>query len=255
MRLTASGAAAAALGVLWLGCAFAEEGLGRPYVENWIFFQRNADGSGQWKDEPRLYVPWHLAGGWPFTQRVDAPLVYTNATGMGNPDGSYSAHVGDAFIEEILASPLVAADFRLRTSVRFVFPTGGQKPFGSGQYQWAPGAGFAWSLPAHGVVLSPYVRYFFGFDPQYADVKAVRKLDIYPAAKLALGRAWSLLLYPQNPITYNAASGTWFVPLDVMAVYGVHSAWEVGVGGAVKLGTPSDPVFSYVIDVRVEYRF
>src|SRR5262247_588414 len=71
-------------------------------VQNWLDFQRNTDGSIQWKDEPRLYVPWRFENGWTFTQRVDVPYIYTNATGPGNPEGGYSGGLGDVFIEEIV---------------------------------------------------------------------------------------------------------------------------------------------------------
>ncbi len=237
--------------------ALAEGAPSTTYAENWGFFQRNTNGSNQWKDEPRLYVPWRLDNGWTFTQRVDVPLIYTNASGPGNPAGGYSGGVGDAFIEEIFDSPDVTPAVHWRASVRFVFPTGKQKPFGSSQYQWAPGGGFTWSFPEvwNGVTLAPFVRYFSGFAPQYDNVQEVRKLDLYPAASFGLGRGWSLSLYPENPITYNDANGTWFVPLDLMLVHKVHPDFEYGIGGAYGLGHPSDPAFRYVIDARLTYRF
>lgn len=62
---------------------------------------------------------------------------------------------------------------------------------------------------------------------------------------------WSLLLYPDNPITYNRQNGTWFVPLDLMLARKVDRTLEFGIGGAVKLGHPSDPSYRYVIDGRL----
>lgn len=237
--------------------AAAEAGLGAIYVENWGFFQRNTNGSNQWKDEPRLYVPWRLDEGWTFTQRIDVPLIYTDASGPGNPGGGYSGGVGDAFIEEIFDSPEAAPNFRWRASVRFVFPTGKQKPFGSSQYQWAPGGGFTWAFPEvwGGVTLTPFVRYFSGFAPQHDNVQEVRKLDLYPAASFELGHGWSVSLYPENAITYNDANRSWFVPLDLMLVQRVGRDLEYGIGGAYELGHPSDPAFRYVIDARLTYRF
>src|SRR5262249_46036972 len=142
----------------------ADGGLQAAYGENWITFQRNSDGSNQWKEDPRLYVPWRFDNGWTFTQRGDVPYIYTNAPGPGMPGGHYSGGFGDAYIEEIFESPELAPNFRLRASVRFVFPTGKQSPFGSSQYQWAPAAGFTWKLPdvGRGTTAEPYVRYFSG---------------------------------------------------------------------------------------------
>lgn len=257
-RRLASALLGAALSVVChVPAALAEDEHGAIYVENWGFFQRNTNGSNQWKDEPRLYIPWRLDYGWTFTQRVDVPMLYTNASGAGNPGGGYSFGVGDAFIEEIFESPEVAPNFRWRASVRFVFPTGKQKPFGSSQYQWAPGGGFAWSFPEvwNGVTLAPFVRYFSGFAPQYDNVQEVRKLDLYPTTSFGVGQGWSLSLYPENPITYNDANGTWFFPLDVMLVHKVQRDFEYGVGGAYELGHPREPAFRYVIDARLIYRF
>jgi hypothetical protein len=233
--------------------AAAENVLASAYVENWGFYQRNENGSGQWKYEPRLYIPFRLDSGATFTQRIDVPMIYTNDSGPGNPGGSWSGGFGDIFIEEILESRELAPDFRLRASVRFVFPTGKQSPFGASQYQWAPAGGFVYDMPdvLRGVTLAPYVRYFSGFDPRYDDVQEKRTLDLYPAVNFQLGAGWSLLLYPDNPITYNESNGTWFVPLDVMLARKLDPKLEFGVGGAWKLGNPSDPSYRYIIDARL----
>ncbi len=237
--------------------AAAQSGWGTAYTENWVFFQKNESGSNQWKYEPRLHVPFRFDNGWTFTQRVDVPMIYTNAAGAGNPGGGYSAGIGDVFIEEIFETPEVAKGLSFRTSVRFVFPTGKQTPFGSSQYQWAPMAGIIYRMPdvLDGVTLQPHVRYSSGFDPQYANVQEARKLDLYPAASFRLGQGWSLSLYPQNPLVYNESNNTWFVPLDLMFVHRLDKQWEYGFGGAWKLGNPNDPAYRYVIDAQLTYWF
>jgi hypothetical protein len=237
--------------------AAAQNGLGTLYAENWGFFQKNENGSDQWKYEPRLYVPFHFDNGWTFTQRVDVPMIYTNTKGAGNPGGGYSGGIGDVFIEEIFETPEIAKSLSFRASVRFVFPTGKQSPFGSSQYQWAPMAGMIYRMPdaLAGVTLAPYVRYFSGFDPQYANVTETRKLDLYPAATFGLGDRWSMSFYPDNPVIYNESNHTWFVPLDLMFVHRVAKQWEYGFGGAWKLGHPSDPAYRYIIDARLTYWF
>jgi hypothetical protein len=222
-------------------------------VENWLSLQRNENGTAQWKFEPHLYVPFAL-GGWTFTQRVDVPLVYTDARGSANPKGGWSLGLGNVLIEEIFRSPEVASGVRLRASVRFVFPTGKAAPFGQSQYQWAPGAGATIGL-SPGVTLEPFARYLQGFAASAPDVSLVREWQLYPAASITLGEGWAMELYPKNPIRYNRADGTWFVPLDLMLAYRWNARWQAGLGGAYKLGDPRDPPYRYIVDARVTVAF
>jgi hypothetical protein len=238
-------------------CAAAQSGIGAAYVTNFASFQKNANGSGQWTYEPRLYLPYRFDNGWTFTQRVDLPLIYTNDSGPGNSGGGWSGGIGDVLIQESFTSPEIAKNLQVSASLRVLFPTGKQAPFGSSQYQWAPGAGLIYQMPDtwYGVTLAPFVRYFFGFDPKYANVSEVRELDLYPGAVFALPERWSLLLYPENPITYNEQSKTWFVPLDFMLARKVDKTFEFGIGGAWKLGNPSNPSYHYIIDARLIVNF
>jgi hypothetical protein len=223
-------------------------------IENWLTYQGNENGSAQWKFEPHLYVPFALGGGWTFTQRVDLPLIYTDDKGAANPDGGWSFGVGNAFLEEMLESPEVAPGVRLRGSVRFVLPTGKAAPFGQGQYQWAPGAGAFVALP-RGLTLEPFARYFQGFAATEPNTSLVREWQIYPAASQELGNGWLLQLYPENPIRYNRAKGTWFVPLDLMLAYRIDARWQAGLGGAYKLGDPRDPPYRYIVNARLTRTF
>ena len=237
--------------------AFAEAGFEPAQIENWGYFQRNESGSAEWKLQPRLLVPYRFANDWSFTQRVDLPLVYTDKAGTANPDGTWSFGVGNIFVEEIVESREVADGLRLKTSVRFVFPTGKATPFGSSQYQWAPGVGAVYAMPSllRGVTLAPYVRYFSGFAPTRADVTEVRRFDLYPALDFGLGGCWSLHLYPENPIEYNRSNGAWFVPLDAMVACRLSRTLQWGLGGAYKLGDPRDPPYRYIVDTRLAVRF
>jgi hypothetical protein len=238
-------------------CAAAQSGIGAVYVNNFAAFQKNEDGSGQWTYEPRIYVPYRFDDGWLFTQRVDVPLIYTNDTGAGNPGGDWSGGVGDVLIQESFTSPEIAKNLQVNANLRFLFPTGKQLPFGLSQYQWALGAGLIYQMPDtwYGVTLAPSARYYWGFDPQYANVNEIRELDLYPGATFALPEQWSLQLYPENPITYSEQSKTWFVPFDFMLTRKVDKTLDFGIGGAYKLGNPSNPSYRYIIDARLIVTF
>jgi hypothetical protein len=236
---------------------FAENERTDSRFENWGIFQRDTNETDQWTYQARLYIPFRLDDGWTFTQRIQLPMTYTNESGPGNPAGTYSGGIGNAFIEEIFETGDVAPNFRLRGSVRVVFPTGKQSPYGSGQYQIAPGIGFGYSMPdtLRGVTLDPYVRYSYGFDPDPDSVQTIRKWSIYPAAAFTLDPKWSLLLYPDNPITYNDRKRTWFVPIDFMFMHRFGSALEGGIGGAWRIGNSADASFRYLIDARLNLSF
>lgn len=234
----------------------AENEKGDSRFENWGIFQKDVNGTDQWTYQARLYVPFDLGDGWTFTQRVQLPMTYTNESGPGNPTGTYSGGVGNLFVEEIFETGEVAPKFRLRGSVRVVFPTGKQSPYGDGQYQVAPGAGFGYALPDlwHGVTIDPFVRYFYGFAPSPDSVQTVRKWTIYPAATVKLDPDWSLALYPDNPITYNDRKRSWFVPVDLMFMRS-FGALRAGIGGAWRLGDSADPSFRWLIDARLVLAF
>ncbi len=250
-----------ALTALVLACvaapSLAENERSDARFESWGIFQKDTNETDQWTYQARLYIPFRLDDGWTFTQRIQLPMTYTNESGPGNPAGTYSGGVGNAFVEEIFETGDVAPDFRLRASVRVVFPTGKQSPYGSGQYQVAPGIGFSYAMPAalRGVTLDPYVRYSYGFDPDPDSVQTIRKWSIYPAATFKFDSQWSLLLYPDNPITYNDRKRAWFVPVDLMVMRRLGPAIEGGIGGAWRIGDSADASFRYVIDARLILAF
>jgi hypothetical protein len=252
-----SALAAVALACAALPCLAENERIGAVRFESWGIFQKDANETDQWTYQARLYIPFRLDDGWTFTQRIQLPMTYTNESGAANPNGTYSGGIGNAFIEEIFETGDVAPNFRLRGSVRVVFPTGKQAPYGSGQYQVAPGLGFGYPMPdvLRGVTLDPYVRYSYGFAPDPDSVQTIRKWTIYPAATINLDSRWSVLLYPDNPITYNERKRSWFVPIDLMFMHRFSKAVEAGVGGAWRIGDSADPSFTYLIDARLNLSF
>lgn len=249
--------ASCALAWLWLtGPASAEPGLGSIRFDNWGFFQKNPDDSIQWQYRPRVYVPYEFEGGWTFRQRADVPMIYTDSRGPGNPGGGYSGGIGNILLESILDTPDVAPNLSLRGSVRLVFPSPKPSPFGTdNQYQVAPMLGFSYRIPdlLRGVTVTPSARYFWGFNANEPNVKLVNTLDLFPAVDFRLDEQWALQLYPENPIVYNQNTSAWFVPLDFMFVRRVGKTFHFGIGGAFKLGNPSNPSDDYLINGRASF--
>ncbi|MGB8433302.1 MAG: hypothetical protein WCE38_03455 [Burkholderiales bacterium] len=251
---------------LWLlvllgvfACAFSVPALaqlGTIRLDNWLYYQQNYGDSVRWQYRPRVFVPFGIGGGWTFTQRADVPFYYTDKAGPANTSGGYEFRVSDALVEEIFDTPNVAKNFRLRASVRFVFPTGGQSPFGSDQWQVAPGAGFNWRLPElmRGVTIAPYARYFFGFDPRSPGVTTVRNLNLFPTADFKLAGTWALSFYPEQAISYNDRSKKWFVPIEAMLVNQPSKKFAYAFGGAYALAQ-GDGSYRWLAEARLTFFF
>jgi len=230
----------------------------KPRFETWFDYQENADDSGQYKYKltAKVYVPSGTGGGWRFTGRVDVPFLYTNKAGSGNPDGDWKSHVGDSLTELYATSPPIAPHLTLGGSLRLVWPTGGQPPFGAEQYQWAPSLYLDYRVPdlGYGTIFHPLARYFMSYHAASADAAKIRKLELYPTVTFDLPDRWFIVLYPENPIVYNEITGQWFVPFEAMAGKDIAERLRLGFGGAVKLGG-NDPQYQYLIEAMLEWRF
>ena len=168
-------------------------------------------------------------------QWIDLPVYYTDRVGRDNPSGHWKADIADWFIEELFISPEVVKNLRLFGSVRFVFPTGGEAPFGSSQYQWAPALGAIYAIPERQITLSPFARYLMGFHATEPGVSLMRRLTLYPQVSFGLGDGWRLAFYPEHPIQHNDRTSRWFVPIDAMLTKRLSQTVEFGVGGAYGL--------------------
>jgi hypothetical protein len=238
--------------------ASAQGKLGTIRFDNWGYFQDNTNDTYQWQYRPRVFVPWDFGNGWIATLRGDLPLLYTNNTGPAKRSGGYSGGVGNALVETIIDTPEVLPNLTLRASVRFVFQSPKGSPFGTGdQYQIAPGAGLTLRMPdvLRGVTVSPYLRWFRGFDPETPSPRLISSLNLFPAITFRLADRWSLAFYPENPIVYNFNNSKWFAPLDLLVIHRFSNRFEVGLGGAVKLGNPSAATYDYIINGRATLYF
>ncbi len=250
------GAPLALAATLWAVAAPAGAQLGTIRFDNWLYYQQNLSDTSRWQYRPRVFVPFALRDGWTFIQRFDLPFYYTDASGPANPDGERKFHVSDALVEEIFDTPEVARNLRLRASLRLVMPTGGEAPFGADQWQIAPGFGFHWRLPDawRGVTISPYVRYFHGFDAGSPGVTTKRSWDFIPTVTFDLAEKWSLSFYSEQPISYDTRKHDWFVPIEAMFTHRPDKTWEYSFGGAYAV-VKDDPAYRWLIQGRLSYYF
>lgn len=255
---------AVALVCLWLSSlapwssalAKEEPGLGTIRLDQWLYFRQNTDDSQRLEYRLRGLIPYNFASGWTFTQRIDVPFYYTDEPGPANRDDRWRVDRADAFVEEILDTPEVAKNLRLRLSARLLFPTGRDSPFGNGVWQLAPGFGATYRMPQllGGVTLSPYVRYFFSYAKRIDDASEVRRLELFPAATFKLAGRWELELYPENAVSYNDVSHKWFVPIDFLFTNRHTKSFEYGLGAAYAL-VKDDPRYDWMVYGRLSWRF
>jgi len=247
---------AAALGVACLLAGGSASAQDNPPIrfDNWLYFQRNTDDSERWQYRPRFLIPFKLDNGGMFTQRIDLPFYYLNKVGTDNPNGDWKSGIGDWFVEETYLSPEVSKNLKWSTSLRLVFPTGGNSPFGGNQYTAAPSLGLTYSMPERKTTFSPLLRYFYSYHAVDDNAGKVRRLDIFPQVTIGFSDGWSLNLYPENPIDYNYVTGKWFVDIDALLVKRLSKSTEIGFGGAYAL-KKDDPQFKYVINGRLTFYF
>ena len=223
-------------------------------MDNWLSYQRNTGDSDQWLYQPRFWIPFDLSRGWAFLQRIDLPVSYTDQVGTDNTSGKWKAGIGDWFVEEIFSTPELAPNFRMWASIRFVFPTGGSSPFGSGQYQWAPALQATYEIPEHGITFGPVARYSMSYHATKPGAGKIRQLNLYPILTFALPDSWSLSFYPENGPSYNNVTNKWFVPIDVMLTKRLTKTVELALGGAYGL-VKDDPQFNYQVYGRMTFYF
>jgi hypothetical protein len=223
-------------------------------AENWLVFQRNTDDSEQWQYWPRFFIPFKLSRGWSFTQRLDLLGSYTDNVGPQNPMGTWKAGINDWFIEEIFRTPEWLANTTFLASARFVFPTAGLGPFGTGQYQWAPALGMRYSMRDHTVTFSPLARYFMSYHASEQGAGEVRRLELQPIVTFGLRDGWSLTFYGENAIAYNAVAGKWFVPVDVQVLRRLSKTIDFHLGGAYGV-IRSAPMYQYIVNASLAVYF
>ena len=222
--------------------------------DNWLYYQKNVDDSTRWQYRPRFLIPFNLDNGGVFTQRIDLPFYYLNKVGQDNPNGDWKSGIGDWFIEETYLSPEVSKNVKWSTSLRLVFPTGGNSPFGGNTYQAAPSVGLLYAMPEQKLTLNPLLRYFFSYHDAKDNAARVRRLDIFPQASWGFAEGWTLQMWPENPISYNDETNKWFVNVDALVVKRMSKSWEFGFGGAYAL-KKDDPQYKWIVDGRVTFYF
>jgi hypothetical protein len=82
----------------------------------------------------------------------------------------------------------------------------------------------------------------------------VRTWNLYPTVVLGLADGWSVSLWDENPLIFNARTNAWFVPLDAMVSKKVGDSVELALGAAVRL-VNQERHYKYMIYARTSLFF
>ena len=200
----------------------------------------------------KLTPPWGLV------LRAALPLVTNNPISSGNPDGTYVAGVGDAYVQSLFihdASGRTAVGF----GARLILPSGGDD-FGSGKWQLMPIVGMRAALPEinSSSYLEPRVRFQASVagDPMK---KNIRNLQFAPTFNLGLPDHWFITLYPSYDIRVNledttGQKGRLFLPFDAWAgrKLSKHSTLSIEVGVPI---IRDYPVFDFETEIRLNVTY
>jgi hypothetical protein len=108
---------------------------------------------------------------------------------------------------------------------------------------------------------SPLTRYMYGFDVQNntgpgnpSPSPAVRRLELYPTVGIQLTPNTQIRFWDENGINYNAAAGSWFVPLDAMLTHRVNRHFLFAVG-ASKQVVETYQQYKWMVYSKVSFNF
>lgn len=202
----------------------------------------------------RADKPIVLAPTWQLALRADLPVVYNNVPSLDNRGGDWEGGLSDVLVQGLL---IKAFDQRnaMAVGAQLIFPTASQDQFGTGKYQIVPTAAYRLALPeispgSFGALLVRYAVDYAG-DDERADIG---ELAIAPILNVNLPDRWFVTLFPGDAIKYNAETGKWWVPFDVM----VGRLLVPRVVGSVQVTVPivkDYHLFDFAVEARLGFFF
>jgi hypothetical protein len=225
-------------------------------AEAWYFFQNTSDTAQQQKLTLRFYQHFLLPDGWQLILREDVRTLYANEIGPDDPRGAWLAHSGDWFAQGVLRTPPVAPGLTVLLGPRLVFPTGNLPPFGTGRLVAGPLFAFVWEPPgANGAItLAPHVAYLQSFGDQPERSVPTSAFEFRPIVSLKGVPGWAVNFWREHPITLDALTNRWFVPIDAMVSHEIVPHLSVGVGVALSL-VADYPQYNNIVYGRVAFSF
>ena len=229
----------------------------QPWIEAWYFRSARTENSFSNMIQPRLYVPFSINEQWRAITRLDTSLVSNGGPAFPHESGrDFNPSVTKFTIWAI--SPEVLSNTTTNVGARFFLPTGyDQKNYGSTQWAVAPQVGFTVKKIDYGILseFAPWFRYIIGVSSiSTPPTPLARSLEIYPTFVFRIDEHWSVKIWDQRGMTYNATNGEWFVPIDGVVYYYFDKHWSVAAGGSKQI-VNNLPLYQWSTYGRIGYHF
>jgi len=187
--------------------------------------------------------PVDLGNDWGINLRGDLPVKIEEGGDTG---------VGDALVQAIFTHRVNEHEgFGFGTQVRI--PTGKQ-PFGRGQWQFLPTAGYRWLQPE--ISKDSFFQFIarYHFSSHGSGKPTISELQFTPNLEIDLpGKAY-ISIFPSTDFRYDFRADRLFVPLDLEV--GKEQGRIIGsIEGAVGLLSRDDGPYKWKVEVRLGYRF
>ncbi len=196
---------------------------------------------------------------WLLALRTDLPFIGKDPITSGNPKGDTIYGLSDA---DAQAALIHVFDDRWKAGfgVRIYAPTGGDT-FGTGKWQFMPGAAVRYSLPeiSSGAYFEPLIRYDVSFagDPTR---RSISNLQFAPMLNISLPDRWFFTLYPNADIRWNfgdpitGQTGRLFLPFDAR----IGRKFTDNFSASLEVGVPiikQYPVYDFTTQLRLNLTF
>lgn len=229
----------------------------KPWVEAWYFRSARTENSFSNMIQPRLYVPFSMSDQWRGISRIDTSLVSNGGPAFPHESGrDFNPSLSKFTVWAI--SPEVLPSTTVNFGSRFYLPTGYDKrDYGSTQWAVAPQVGFTVKKIDYGILseFAPWFRYVIGVSSiSTPPTPLVRTLEIYPTFVFRIDDHWSVKIWDQRGMVYNAVNGECFMPIDGVLYYYFDKHWSVAAGGSKQI-VNNLPLYQWSGYGRIGYHF
>jgi hypothetical protein len=229
----------------------------KPWVEAWYFRSARTETSFSNMIQPRLYVPFSMSDQWRGISRIDTSLVSNGGPAFPHESGrDFNPSLSKFTVWAI--SPEVLPSTTVNFGSRFYLPTGYDKrDYGSTQWAVAPQVGFTVKKIDYGILseFAPWFRYVIGVSSiSTPPTPLARTLEIYPTFVFRIDDHWSVKIWDQRGMVYNAVNGEWFMPIDGVLYYYFDKHWSVAAGGSKQI-VNNLPLYQWSGYGRIGYHF